>query len=403
MQDEEDLFQMRSFNVAMVAACPFPANHGSPASIREMSQALSALGHRVHIVTYPMGQNIPVQGVTVHRVGKFFASKKITVGPTYYKPLLDFLLVIKLCRVIVKEKIDIIHAHNYEGALAGYIAKKITRRPMLYNAVNNMIDELPSYNFIRPKRAAVKLAEWLDTVVPRMGDYVTAVSEELYAFLRQKGIPEERMTVITAGVNPEMFEGKDPAVIRTRYAIAERPLIVYTGTLDIFQRIDLLLKAMRIVLNRVPNAVLLIVGNIINPADVAQHKKYSAELGIDRSVIFTDERPLDEVPYFLASADVAVLPRPSCPGFPVKLLNYMAAGKAIVTFEGSAKGLKHMVNAFVVPSDDCEKFGEGIVSLMNDKSLSERLGQNAKKSIEGTLDWNSIARKVEGIYASLLP
>ena len=39
----------------MVAACPFPGNHGSPASIREMSMALADLGHNIHIVTYPMG------------------------------------------------------------------------------------------------------------------------------------------------------------------------------------------------------------------------------------------------------------------------------------------------------------------------------------------------------------
>ena len=40
----------------MVAACPFPANHGSAASIREMSDTLTDMGHSVHIVTYPTGQ-----------------------------------------------------------------------------------------------------------------------------------------------------------------------------------------------------------------------------------------------------------------------------------------------------------------------------------------------------------
>src|SRR4030042_7200849 len=228
---------MNTFSIVMVAACPFPANHGSPASSREMSQALSSLGHRVHVVTYPMKQDIPVEGVTIHRVGKIFSSNKITVGPTYYKPFLDFLLVIKLCRVIWKEKIDIIHAHNYEGALAGYIAKKITKRPMLYNAVNNMIDELPSYDFIRPKSLAIKLANFLDNLVPRMGDYVTVVSGELYNFLLEKGIRQSKMAIIPAGVNSEMFESKDPDIMRNRYSIGTRPLIVYTGTLDIFQRI----------------------------------------------------------------------------------------------------------------------------------------------------------------------
>ncbi|HAF16653.1 MAG TPA: hypothetical protein DCK99_23750, partial [Blastocatellia bacterium] len=46
----------KRYSIAMVAACPFPANHGSAASIREMSDTLSEMGHNVHIVTYPTGQ-----------------------------------------------------------------------------------------------------------------------------------------------------------------------------------------------------------------------------------------------------------------------------------------------------------------------------------------------------------
>ena len=59
--------QTGGYSVAMVAACPFPANHGSAASIREMSDTLSDMGHNVHIVTYPMGQeDIRVRRATVH-------------------------------------------------------------------------------------------------------------------------------------------------------------------------------------------------------------------------------------------------------------------------------------------------------------------------------------------------
>lgn len=390
-----------AYSILMVAACPFPANHGSPASIREMSETLSLLGHSVHVVTYPMGHDIPVGNITIHRVGMAFSKKKVTVGPTYYKLLLDLFLVIKACKLIKHEGIDIIHAHNYEGAIVGYIAKKITGKPMLYNAVNNMISELPMYNFIKPKKLAVIISNLLDYLVPRAGDHITAVSEDLYKFLVNKGIPSNRITIVPAGVNLEMFENKDPDLMRARYNIGKRPLIVYTGTLDIFQRIDLLLKAMRIVIDNIPNAVLLIVGNIINTSDLAQHKKLAAEIGLDKNVIFTDEVPLEEIPYFLASADVAVLSRPYCPGFPVKLLNYMAAGKAIVTFEGSAKGLKNMFNAIVIKNNDWEEFGKGIIKPLLDRRLAIELGENARKTIHGNYDWPSLTKKIEKIYKLL--
>jgi hypothetical protein len=55
--------ETRPLNIAMVAACPFPANHGSPASIREMAEAVAARGHRVHVVTYHFGDAMPVKNL----------------------------------------------------------------------------------------------------------------------------------------------------------------------------------------------------------------------------------------------------------------------------------------------------------------------------------------------------
>src|SRR5437899_13035273 len=60
------------YSIAMVAACAFPANHGSPASVREMSDTLSQMGHDVHIVTYSTGQkDIAVRYAKIHRTGPF--------------------------------------------------------------------------------------------------------------------------------------------------------------------------------------------------------------------------------------------------------------------------------------------------------------------------------------------
>jgi len=200
-----------------------------------------------------------------------------------------------------------------------------------------------------------------------------------------------------------MFKNKDRNVMRTRYNIGKRPLVVYTGTLDAFQRIDLLLRAMRIVVESSHDAVLLMIGSVINHSDLAKDKQLADEMGIRDNVIFADEHDFEEVPYFLASADVTVVPRPSCPGFPIKLLNYMAAAKPIVTFEGSAKGLKHMVNAVVVKDYDWEGFGKGIVRLLEDPALAKRLGNNARSTIEGRFDWATLARQIEGIYRQMVP
>src|SRR5262249_48880828 len=135
----ESMYAKRTegYSVAMVAACPFPANHGSAASIREMSDTLTKMGHNVHIVTYPTGQeDIWVRHAKVHRTRPFRPQTNAKVGPSAEKFVHDFQLLRLLCKVVRRERIDIIHAHNYEGALIGIMAKWLTGRPVLYNAVN---------------------------------------------------------------------------------------------------------------------------------------------------------------------------------------------------------------------------------------------------------------------------
>src|SRR5207247_6144744 len=159
--------QPNGYAIAMVAACPFPANYGSPASIREMSDTLSDMEHNVHIVTYPTGQEgIRVRRAKVHRTAPFRPDRNAKIGPSSEKFVLDFQLLRLLCRVIRREHIDIIHAHNYEGALVGIMAKWLTRRPLLYNAVNLMADELAGYRFIRPAWLAHGLARSVGWFTP---------------------------------------------------------------------------------------------------------------------------------------------------------------------------------------------------------------------------------------------
>jgi hypothetical protein len=76
------------YSIAMVAACPCPANHGSAASIREMSDTLSQMGHAVHIVTYATGQeDIVVRHAKVHRTGPLRPETNAKVGPSPEKLL----------------------------------------------------------------------------------------------------------------------------------------------------------------------------------------------------------------------------------------------------------------------------------------------------------------------------
>jgi 1,2-diacylglycerol 3-alpha-glucosyltransferase len=304
--------------------------------------------------------------------------------------------------VIREEKIDIIHAHNYEGALVGIMAKWLTGKPLLYNAVNLMTDELAGYRFIRPAWLANALARGLDWFTPIFPDHITAVSPELRDWLVSHGVPAAKVDLVPAGIEPELFDHPAPEKFREKYGLNGQPIVMYTGVLNAFQRVDYLLRAFAVTLRAKPDALLLVVSPLVSESHEQQHQQLARDLGISNSVVWIAPHTLADLPSYLALADVTVVPRPECPGHPVKLLNYMLAGKPTVSFAGGAKGVRHLHDAFIVPNHDYEALGGGIVTVLEDKKLAGELGANARATVLSEFDWRQICRKIERIYDHLL-
>ena len=386
----------------MVAACQFPVNYGSPAAIRELSETLSEMGHHIHVVTYPDGQDLSVGRAQIHRVGRARDASGLRVGPSWQKPWLDLLVLIRLCKIVRREKVDIIHAHNYEGGLIGVLAKFLTGRPLIYNSVNLMSDELHTYK-VMPRFLSNVVARVLDWFVPIFPDHIIAVTRELYDWHLRQGTPPDRLTLVPCGIKPEMFAKADPAKLRAQFAIGTRPVVMYTGINNAFQRVDHLLRAFRVVLDHEPAAVLMIVSPITNEPNRPANEALAHSLGIASSVIWVGPHELKELPDYLALADVCVVPRCECPGHPIKLLNYMIAEKPIVCFAGAAKGITHMSEAWIVPDHDWAQFGQGILKLLRDRPLALRLAATGRETAIREFDWRVLCRKVEGIYERILP
>ena len=390
------------YSVAMVAACPFPSNWGTPGAIREMSQTLAELGHNINVVTYPFGEDLPVGKVKIWRLPYWRKKpRSLHSGPSLEKILLDLLLVFKLCRVIRRERIQIIHAHNYEGVLIGTIAKLFTGRLLLYNASNLMSDELPSYGFIKPVFVAKALARLLDWLVPKFPDQFIAVSKELRTSLTTRGIPETRVSLVPCGINPEMFEQPNPEPLRARFRVGSRPVVMYTGINSPLQRIDYLLRAFWLVLQHEPNALLMVVSPLDKDPDLGKNQSLAQSLGIGDSVIWVEGQKLTQLADYLEMATVTVIPRPNVPGHPIKLLNSMAAGKPTVCFAGAAKGVEHMYDAFVVADHNWEQLGKAIVTVLRDPGLAKRLGVNARDTAIKNFTWKKLCKKVEVSYETV--
>jgi 1,2-diacylglycerol 3-alpha-glucosyltransferase len=386
-----------TFRVCMLAACPFPANHGTPGSIREMSQALAQAQHEVHIVTYHFGDDIDIEGPQLHRITPLTNESQIIVGPTVRRPLYDLQMAVKAVRVVRECNADVLHAHGYEATLAGWLCRLFTGVPLVYSAHNTMSDELPSYDFIRPAFLARGLAKLLDFIVPRLADRCLPHSENIRQFLIQQGLSCRTDDVVNFGIEIPSQPARG-RVVRDEYQLGDCPLVLYAGVMDRFQRLDLLLEAMAQVVNELPEARLCLVQTVPNDRQLSALKRQIERLGLERRVLLTPPQSLEGVRRFLAACDVAVVPRPQTPGFPIKLLNYMAAAKPVVLFASSANGLTHGDNAYLVKEDTSDSLASGILDLLFSSALRDHIGDRGNAFVRAYHDRRVIVRQIADTY-----
>jgi glycosyltransferase involved in cell wall biosynthesis len=354
--------------VALVIAGPFPAFRGSQVLVGHIADGLRSRGHTVELVTY----------------GTWLAERP---GPGMRRVVLDVVLVARLVMRVVRARIDVIHAHNYEAAIAGIIAARVTGRPLVYHGHCAMADELPTYmTSTRMRRLAARAGRLLDAQVPRRADFCIAVTDALGDRLRREGVPAHAIDCIEPVAAPGEFAPVAPA--------GDDRLVCYAGNLDGYQNLEVLLAAFRRVRIAEPAARLVLVTH----ADARANARRLTTRGPQPGVEIVQAASYDEVRLRLAGAAVAVCPRSESSGFPMKLLNYMAEGKAIVVSSGSAKWIDHGVTGIVVPDDDPAALARGIVDLLRDADARARLGRAARVAVEDHTAWENVLDRIEAIY-----
>jgi 1,2-diacylglycerol 3-alpha-glucosyltransferase len=380
------------FNVAMVAASPFPYPQGSQVLIGQLAAGLQRRGHAVSLVTYHHGVGEAPDGVAIYRIPALPGIGSVPAGPSWQKPLLDPFLVRELHRVVRRQGADVMHAHNFEGLLCALVVRRLTGVPVVYHIHNAMGLELHTYFGSRLGRwAGAVVGRWVDAELPSRADYCIVLNERAVDYFRRRRV--ERLGVIEPGID---FEAEDSE--RLKEGLSHTPLVLYSGNLDRYQDLDLLLRAFQHVAEVRPEAQLVLSTN----ADPGEMESRAVSMGIRDQIIFSQAEDFGLVRGALAAADVAVCPRVNCLGFPIKLLNYMAAGKAIVASEGSACGVRHLDNGWVVENGDVHGMAAAILALLDDPSLARRLGASARRTARSEYNWPRAVAATEKVYANVV-
>ena len=386
---------MSSIRIAMVAACPFPYPRGTPARIFRLAEALTERGHDVHVVTYHLGLESEEPGFPIHRIRSLPFYRRLAPGPTYQKlAIVDTLLTLKLRRLLRRERFDIVHAHHFEGLLSALAACRRSP-PIVFEAHTLLGGELPYYNLGLPRGVKRWLGRTLDRRLSARADAIIAVSERIRdTMVDEYGLDANSITVVPGGVELDLFSAR---LARSSGQGPGADTLIYTGTLAPYQGIELMLEAFADVRRRRRQVRLLLATD----SSFEPYEALAARLGVREHIDLVSGKLLG-LRDLLAAAQVALNPRVECDGYPQKLLNYMAAGKPIVSFAGSAADLREEEVALLVEGGDPKAFAAAILDLLDDPDLCRRLGANALAFVSRERSWERTAQRTEHVYRQAL-
>lgn len=360
-----------------IGTFPFPSPQGSQVYVQGILKGLVQRGHDVSLLCYGHGIGETTAGIRILRTPNISFYQNMRAGPDLIKPILDGLMV----PLVLREKPDIIHVHNYEAPLVAKLANVFRRHkiPMVYSAHNTMEEELPTYfSGHRRKRMVAKFGRILDHYVPQLADHCVVLSQAGQESLERLGC--NNISLIAPGVDRSEYLNIVPQ------QLPKGQWVIYAGNPDHYQDLDILMEAMKLL----PTVGLVMV----SASETSQWKRND-----DGRILHIQTQNFREVCGYLQAAQIAVLPRVKCSGFPIKILNYLAMGLPVVCSEGSSI---EAPSVFSVPNYAPQKMAEQIHRLLSDEERRVNLGILGREFVFTELSWEKQAERLESVYRGLI-
>jgi glycosyltransferase involved in cell wall biosynthesis len=311
-----------------IAPQPFFSPRGTPLSVYYRTLVTAEMGVEVDLLTYSQGEDVDLPGVRIIRIPGFRFLGPVKVGPSLLKLWLDAILVVWTVALMAVRRYDVVHAHE-EAVFFALPLTRLFRTGLIYDMHSSLPQQLSSFDFTR-SRLLIGLFGWFEDWALRAADAVITISPHLheYAVARR---PEGRRSVL---IENSLFEpvrlaraACDGDTTRTDTA-ASPPTIVYAGTLESYQGIDLLLDAFADVRESRPDVRLVIAGG--TDAQIRGYTRRAEALGILGPCEFLGPVPKATASTLMRDASVLVSPRTTGNNTPLKLYEMMASGVPMV-------------------------------------------------------------------------
>ncbi|MBI4175372.1 glycosyltransferase family 4 protein [Candidatus Berkelbacteria bacterium] len=386
-----------SLRVVMLLANPFNPDE----RVLREARALGGAGYQVTILAWDREGRFPVREEgDGYRVERIRLQSGYGIRAVLTIPLFNLLLFVRLLRVPAA----IIHCHDFDTLVPGFLVGKLRSIPLIYDAHEYYAGMIRGIRRGWGMRLIASGIDWLEAIlVRRVAAVITVVPflEKRYRILGAK-----RVVIVWNAKDINKLTHRSPAVraLRQHLGLTGRPFVyLYVGLFDRRRAPWLQIEAFRSEPKLAP-AMFLLMG-FARDLSVAE---LTAAIGDAPNIRLLPGVPAPELPPYVALADVIdAIHDPRDDNFriayPNKFFEAVAAGKPLVTTEGLAIGdlIKDQAAGLVLPYHDREAFTAGLLHLKDDPSLYRRLARNARRLGETEYHWTKAQTTLLNLYASL--
>jgi len=363
----------------VIAPQPFFSPRGTPFSVYYRTMVEAKLGLKIDLLTYGEGRDVDIPGVGIIRIPRFAFLGNVRVGPSLLKLFLDIFLLGWTVALLVRHRYDLVHAHE-ESVFFAWLLKPIFRFKLIYDMHSSLPQQLTNFSFTRAK-LLIGLFRWFEDAALAQSDAVITICPELAEYAKPR-MPDPRRHFLIENSIFDEVRLKSPAdfVPPTPDSAATPPgrvLVVYAGTFEAYQGLELLIGAFALARTRRPDAFLLLVGG--NESQIERLRALADARGLRGHCHFTGPVSQPLAQWYAGNAAVQTSPRITGSNTPLKIYEQLASGVPLVAtrIPAHTQVVDDRVCFLVEPSE--RAMAEGLYNALTDTPRRERVVAAARE------------------------
>jgi glycosyltransferase involved in cell wall biosynthesis len=372
--------------------------------IRSLVEALKADGHEVTIVSPPGVDPLQSAGMMpflrkedrargLQRVWKYISCECPQFAFEVFELLYNLFVPFRLLPSLWRQPDAVLYERHAYFMFMGVLLGKWLKRPVVLE-----VNELAGFTRARDL-IMERLARRIDAWVFSHANHILCVSSVLADEVQQRGARSERVHVLPNAIDPNRFRSPAPErSLRVRLGLEGSIVIGHVGLFYFWDRLDVLIEAVKSIRGRHPETKVLLVGD---GPEMENLKRTASRLVMEGAVIFSGPVPRDDVSAYVDAMDICVLPNSNAFGSPIALFEFMAMGKPCVVPDlGPMRDvMEDNVTGIMFPRGDYDALEEALLRLVEDSALRNRVGRRAKQTVFERHTWGTNARMVVKLAA----